>query len=276
VRGGVISPGGVASRGEVSASSNANGAPTTTAPATSAPPSNGAGTRLDISSPEAALRSYLAAVAAHSANAVVASSRGKAEALAAVLLDISVINASQGGTTTTTLQDPGFTLSSSSAGSATFTGSATWTSVVSGPKGGGTTTDTVSGPVVVTKSGNIWQVESFTFDDAPMTWWLENATETQGDLSVEVSFVLTYADTTVALIGLGAPTGNESATLQSVGLSTTSGASTGTWNFTPGREPTGVVDFFRTDATPTSMELKFSASSGGPVTFSIPLHGSPG
>ncbi|MHB1711678.1 MAG: hypothetical protein ACYCV7_09780 [Acidimicrobiales bacterium] len=191
-----------------------------------------------------------------------------------MLLDVASINAKKGATVVTTTS-PSFTPTAASSTSVTFGGSGTVSGTVSGPKGSGSSTDTLSGPLVVERGSSGWVVSSFVVDGRPMVEWMENTTQTQGGISVKVGAILSYGAITVALIGVGAGPGNTNVTLQSAVLTNASGPIRGTGNFTGPPTPIGVLRFSRVSGSPTALDLTFATGSGAGSTYHFVLAAKP-
>ncbi|MHB1711958.1 MAG: hypothetical protein ACYCV7_11230 [Acidimicrobiales bacterium] len=221
------------------------------------------------------LTQYLSSIAAHDAPKMVASSTGPAAALGSVLLDVVAINSAKGAPTTTAVQKEGFHVVAATSTAVTLDGAAVLSSTVRGAKGSSQTTDTVSGPVTVVLYSGRWKVSALTFDGQHMTEWTENTGQTVKGVHVQVGFVLSYASTTVALIGLTAPSGGFHLSLTQAKLSSSTGVLTGVGDFTSPPAPVGLLRFPRSDAQPTDLRLGFSDGSSS-LVFDVALHGTAG
>ncbi len=171
----------------------------------------------------------------------------------------------------TTTATSSFTPSTTGPSSVTFNGSATVSGTVSGPQGSGTSSDTLTSPLVVVHGPSGWLVSSFVLDGRPMAEWVENATQTEGDVTVEVGALVSYGDITMVLIGIGASAGTASMTLHSAQLASASGTETGTGDFTGGSTPIGVLRFSRISGDPSTLDLTFVTGSGSTSTYHITL-----
>ncbi len=236
-----------------------------------APGTNGSGSSSSATSATYAVDGYLTALAHHDATAVSGTSDGGPYAMAGVILDSAAINAARGGTTTVTVGRSSLTPTSVGSSTVTFGGSVTLTTTVSGSQGAGTSNDTVAGPLTVTDQSGVWRVTDFTYDGATLQSWAEHASQTIDGLTATVGYVVSYGNTTAALVTLTQQSGAADVQLQTVKLTAGGAAQVGTGDFTGPPTPTGVLRFSRVDATPGSLELDFSSSSGSPYDFQLTL-----
>jgi hypothetical protein len=238
----------------------------------SAPGASGSGSSPASAGPATnAVNGYLSALAHLDPTGVSDTSDGAPYAMAGILLDSAAINSARGGTTSVTVGPSSLTPTSVGPGTVTFVGSVALTTTVSGSQGGGTYTDTVSGPLTVTDESGVWRVTDFTYDNAPLQLWEEHASQTIRGLTATVGYVVSYGNTTAALVTLTQQSGAADVQLQTVKLTAGGASVLGTGDFTGPPTPTGVLRFSRVDATPSSLELDFSSSGGSPYDFQLPL-----
>jgi hypothetical protein len=214
---------------------------------------------------------YLQGLSHLSAQQVVASSDMGPFAIAGVLLDAATSNAERGATTTITLGPSSLAPVPGAAGAstATFAGSTTLTTTISGPKGSGTFSDTISGPLSVTDEAGWWRVTDFTYDGQPVQVWPERASQTVNGLNLSVGYVVSYGNTTAALVTLRQVSGAADVHIQSVTLGTAASAENGVADFTGPPAPSGILRFNRIVAPPASLRLSLSSSSGQPYNYSF-------
>ncbi len=228
----------------------------------------------EVAAADHALSSYFAALSSHNASALGSVSTGPAQDYGVVLVDIASIDQKKGATVSTRTS-PSFTVSSATPTQVVFGGSGTVTGTVSGPKGSNTSTDTLSGPLVVVRGSSGWLVSSFLVNAKPMVEWVEAQTQSEGGITVEVGSILSYGDITMVLIALGAPSGSSHVVLQSAVLTSPSGSETGTGNFTAPPTPVGVLRFARIGGNPSALALSFSTSSGSTLSYHFGLSAGP-
>ncbi|MHB1785885.1 MAG: hypothetical protein ACYCS7_07010 [Acidimicrobiales bacterium] len=218
------------------------------------------------------MKQYLGSIASHDAPKMLASATGPVAALGSVLLDVTAINTAKGATTTTVVQKEDFVPGAVAGNVVTLKGTAVLSSTVTGPKGSSQVTDTFSGPATVVWRGGQWEVSALTFDGRNMTEWVENTGQTVNGVHLQIGFVLSYASTTVVLIGLTAPSGGFHLALQRATLHSSTGVLTGVGDFTSPPTPIGLLRFARSDARPTELHLTFSAGSSS-LDFRVALNG---
>ena len=250
-----------------------NGAPGSGAPgSSSAPGTTGSGSSQSSAAPATnAVNGYLSALAHLDPTGVSDTSDGAPYAMAGILLDSAAINSARGGSTAVTVGPSSLTPTSVGRSTVTFEGSVVLTTTVSGSQGGGTTTDTVAGPLTVTDESGVWRVTNFTYDGAPLQLWAEHASQMIRGLTATVGYVVSYGNTTAALVTLTQQSGAADVQLQTVKLIAGGASLVGTGDFTGPPTPTGVLRFSRVDATPSSLELDFSSSGGSPYDFQLAL-----
>ncbi|HZU80406.1 MAG TPA: hypothetical protein VE991_10870 [Acidimicrobiales bacterium] len=217
----------------------------------------------------ASLTRYLQALSAHDPNAVTANADGAALAYASVQLDTAAIDSDRGATTTVTMGPSSLTPSGVSGPVVTFSGQVSLMTTVSGPKGNGSYTDTISGPLTVSNASGIYRVLSFTYDGAPMALRTVSKGLTVSGLEVTLAYVVSYGTLSVALIGLAQPSGSSSVTLQSATLSAGSQSESGTGDFTGPPTPVGVLRFARAAGQPSGLALQFTSSTGQSRSYSF-------
>jgi hypothetical protein len=249
-----------------------------TGPSSASGGSSGSSSGADpVAGAEQALTAYLGGISRHEAATVLATSEGAPAGLAGVLLDVAAIDAERGATTTVTMGPAHFTVSGTpSASVVTLVGSLTITTTVSGPKGSGSSTDTLSGPVTVRDEQGAWKVAAAAYDGKPLVEWQEDTGQTVGGLAVQVGYVVSYGNVTAALVTLYSASGSQSVSFQAASLVTTAGNESGVADFTTTGNPTGVVRFARTDARPSELDMSFKNASGQTVVFVIDLPGQAG
>lgn len=221
-------------------------------------------------SAEAAMTSYLRAVAQHDASALAGNADKAALAVAAVLLDSASINRDRGATTTVTTGPSSFVPVASSPTSVTLDGSVTISTSVSGSEGSDRFTDTISGPVAVDDDAGTWKVSGFSYDGQPVQYWPQTAEETVGGTHLSVGYVVSYGNLTAVLATLTQASGSTEVQLERCTLSTAAGAVSGTGDFTTPPTPTGVLRFSRVPSPPRTLELDFT-SGGHAVDFVLSL-----
>ena len=200
-------------------------------------------------------------------------STGAAEDYGSIRLTIAAIKAAKGATTTVQVANEALSVASSSTTSVTFNGSLTLEGTVSGAKGSQHSTDTLGGPVSVVFTEGAWRVSTFIYDGAVVRAFTERATQVISGLHFTVAFVLTYGTSTVALVGLAADSGHVGLALQTARLTSASGTTSGTGDFTTDPSPSGIIRFPRTDARPSHLDATFRRADGGMVSFSLTLKG---
>lgn len=220
-----------------------------------------------------ALEAYLQGLSRLNVEDVAASSNGGPFAVAGILLDAAAINSERGATTTASLGPSSFAPVSAGSTNATliFQGSVTLTTNISGPKGNGTFTDTISGPVTVTIDSGIWRVTNFTYDNLPVQVWSESESQTVNGLNVSLGYVVSYGNATAALVTLRQGSGNANVQLRAVTLRAGGAAENGVGDFTGPPTPTGVLRFARIASAPTSLTLLFTSSTGQTDYFDFTL-----
>jgi hypothetical protein len=209
-----------------------------------------------------ALTSYLQGLSHLDVQQVASSSDRGPFAMAGILLDAAAINSERGATTTMALGPSSFAATTASGSTQNFDGSVTLTTTISGPKGNGTFTDTISGPLTVTDEAGRWRVTNFVYDHEPVQVWPENATSTVNGLDVSLGYLVSYGNTTAALITLRQISGSANVQLQAATLRAGSTAENGVGDFTGPPTPTGVLRFARISAPPTALTLLFTSSTG--------------
>jgi hypothetical protein len=249
--------------------------PTSASSPPTAPSAAGTTAPASVEAARAALGSYLSALAAHDPREALAASTGAAAVLAAVRATIASVNAASGGSTATTLGPESFAATTASPTEVVFSGSVTVADTVSGPKGTTRSQAVVSGPVVVRRLGATFRVATFDYDGAPMVEVPEGATSVQGSVALTVGSVLSYGQTTAALVGLAARSGHLDLVLERAELVTTAGSEAGQGEFTPAAEPVGFLRFARTSGLPEILDATFRTGSGGTLRFSVRLDGRP-
>ncbi|MHB8681014.1 MAG: hypothetical protein ACYDA2_02825 [Acidimicrobiales bacterium] len=217
-----------------------------------------------------ALSNYLQAIVHHNGSAVQSSSDGAALGVAGILVDVAAIDTARGATTTVTLGQDTFAPTGTSASSVTFGGSVSLTTAVSGPKGSGQYTDTLSGPVTVADEAGTWRVTTFTYDAKPIAIWPETANQTVNGLHLSVGYVVSFGDLTAVLIGIGQISGNVNVQLQSTTL-TAGTTDSGVGDFTGPPQPTGVLRFTRSGSPPTQLTVDFTGPNGQQDDFTLAL-----
>jgi hypothetical protein len=145
---------------------------------------------------------------------------------------------------------------------------------ISGSKGSGTYADTISGPVTVVDESGAWKVTSFTYDNQPLQYWPQTASQTVNGLHVVVGYVVSYGNVTAALVTLTQLTGSGSVQLLRCTVRSGTGgaaATDGTGDFTAPPTPTGVLRFSRIASDPTDLVLAFSSAGGQTDDFDLAL-----
>jgi hypothetical protein len=247
------------------------GAPTTTArPATSTSGQDAS------AAARVALSGFLAGMPAQDPKAVLAHSEGGAAALGAIRALISDINAASGATTRTKLQDEAFRPQTVTPTAVVFAGSVGLTTEIQGPKGSQKSVSAISGPVTVALAAGTWRVKDFAYDGKRMVYEAEYATDTQAAVQLHVGLVLSYANTTTAVVALTTQSQSVGLTFTNATLTTSAGTSPSTGSgFTKGAQPTGFISFARTDAVPTRLVASFRQADGSAVAFTVALSGQP-
>ncbi|HZU80791.1 MAG TPA: hypothetical protein VE991_12815 [Acidimicrobiales bacterium] len=250
-------------------SGTAAGATTTTSPGT-VPVDSGPGAATGA---EQALQAYLSALSHQDVNTLLAVSDKGPEALAGVLVDVADIDHARGATTTVDVTADTFSPAGEpSPGSVVLSGSATLHTSVTGPKGSGSSTDTISGPVTVALEQGRWKVVDFTYDGRPVVLSpTENVGQTLHGLTVQLGYVVSYGDLSVALVTLASSGGDVQVSYQSASLAWGGQSEQGAADFTGSSTPTGILRFARTASAPTGLEVAFTGSSGQALDFSFSL-----
>ncbi|HUY64756.1 MAG TPA: hypothetical protein VMV14_09620 [Acidimicrobiales bacterium] len=196
----------------------------------------------------------------------------QALALGGVILDYLVIDKEQGGTPTVTSNQSTLAPSAGTGTSTvTFSGSVTLTTTVSGSSAPGTYSYSLSGPLTVVDENGAWRVTNLQYDNASVQEWPESASGEVNGLYVQVGFVLSYGTTTTALITMALRSGNASVQLQNCTLTAGGSGANGVSDFTGPPQPTGLLRFPRIKASPTSLALHFTSSTGQNDDFSLAL-----
>ncbi|MHB8440363.1 MAG: hypothetical protein ACYDD4_14570 [Acidimicrobiales bacterium] len=220
----------------------------------------------------AAVNGYLQGLVNRNSDGVLQTSVGAPLDLAAVLLDAAAIDSSRGATTTMTLGPSSLTPTvDAPQNTVTFTGSVTITTTVTGSRGSSTSPSTISGPLTVVDNAGAYRVTGFSYDGAPLVAWPESASQTVNGLVVSVGFVLSYGNTTAALISVGQETGSVSVQLQSTTLDTNGSSSSGVGDFTGPPQPAGLLRFARISGSPTRLIVDFTTTTGQADDFDLPL-----
>jgi hypothetical protein len=132
--------------------------------------------------------------------------------------------------------------------------------------------ETIDGPIQMEQRAGTWRVRHFNLDGKPMTYYPQGFVQVRSGIHLAVAFVLDYAGATSVLVGVFARSRNINATLQEVGLATTSAQYTGRGFFAHGVEP-GFLGFPATSGRPRLLTAKFRTSSGQQANFSMSLRG---
>lgn len=218
-----------------------------------------------------ALAAYLDGLLRQDPQEVTDSSDGGPLAMAGILLDAAVINAGRGALTTVTEGGSSLAPESVSASKVVYGGAITLTTTISGPRGSGTFTDTVSGPIEITDESGSWRVTSLVYDGQPVEVWTVGRSQTANGLTVSLGYVVSFGATTAALVTLDAQSGSADVNLRSLVLDAGGGSEQGTGDFTGPPRPTGVLRFARVAGAPRSLTLDFAASTGQSDDYSFTI-----
>lgn len=197
---------------------------------------------------------------------------GAAAALGALKITADQIVASGGSTVSAQVTNETLTPARVEPAAVSFDGDVDVRTSISGPKGATPTQDRITGPLEVRNDGGSWKVASFVYDGAPLVYYPEGAEQTVNGVHLVVAFLLFNAASTNAVVRLYGDSPNRTVVVQSVSLTTTSGATVNGRAFFGRGVPAGVLGFPRVTDRPTRLDVRL-LSAGSTLTFSVPLRG---
>src|SRR5439155_8351091 len=130
-----------------------------------------------------------------------------------------------------------------SSATVTFSGEIDLEQQISGGASPSSAPEHITEPIEVARLGNRWRIERFTLNGTPIAYFPEGVHRTRGGIRVACAFVLSYADSASALIAVQASSPDESAQLDRVELTWSSGTTESGRAYFAHGVPSGILGF---------------------------------